>query len=215
MLNLHSITTNYCISAAWHGGSELVALLRCHYSRSCFDSSLQVVCMCFFIFLLTSTLQILWGLQVRQVGCPIRCTDKMVREPFGSSFGTVDRCWSLLEEKIGILMKLVSRWKSKALWNLLVDGCIDSRLNRTQWINQHRQGTQLPKSSQAAETLNTLGYVSLHLSSRIRDLNLLMKCKNTLAHWSAVYFFLSLAQVWYFWHCPWFRRGLILGMQQL
>lgn len=53
MLNLHSITTNYCISAAWHGGSELVALLSCHYSRSCFDSSLQVVCMCFFIFLLT------------------------------------------------------------------------------------------------------------------------------------------------------------------
>lgn len=220
MLNLHSITTNYCISAAWHGGSELVALLRCHYSRSCFDSSLQVVCMCFFIFLLTVLCRFSEGFRSGKLAAQ---SDALIRWSENHSV-VVLALWTgaeAWEEKIGILMKPVSRWKSRALWNLLVDGCIDSRLNRTQWINQHqhRQGTRLPKSSQAAETLlwtlNTLGYVSLHLSSRIRDLNLLMKCKNTLDHWSAVYFFLSLAQVWYFWHCPRFRRGLILGMQQL
>ncbi len=35
---------NYCINAAWHGGNQHVALLRCNGSPGCFDSGLQVNC---------------------------------------------------------------------------------------------------------------------------------------------------------------------------
>ncbi len=35
---------NYCINAAWHGGDQSVALLRCNGSPGCFDSGLQVIC---------------------------------------------------------------------------------------------------------------------------------------------------------------------------
>ncbi len=35
---------NYCINAAWHGGNQPVAQLRCNGSPGCFDSGLQVIC---------------------------------------------------------------------------------------------------------------------------------------------------------------------------
>ncbi len=35
---------NYCIGAAWHGGNQSVALLRCNERPGCFDSGLQVIC---------------------------------------------------------------------------------------------------------------------------------------------------------------------------
>ncbi len=49
-ISMHSILgwaffcINYCINAAWHGGNQPVALLRCNGSPDCFDSGLQVIC---------------------------------------------------------------------------------------------------------------------------------------------------------------------------
>ncbi len=44
ILGLASFCMNYCINAAWHGGNQSVALLRCNGSPGCFDSGLQVIC---------------------------------------------------------------------------------------------------------------------------------------------------------------------------
>ncbi len=48
-ISMHSILgwasffMNYCINAAWHGGNQSMALLRCNGSPGCFDSGLQVM----------------------------------------------------------------------------------------------------------------------------------------------------------------------------
>ncbi len=52
----------------------------------------------------------------------------------------------LLEKEISISIKLVSRWKQQVLKNLLVDGCIDFGLDKTQWT----------KSSQTKSNSNHL-----------------------------------------------------------
>ncbi len=44
ILGWASFCMNYCINAAWHGGNQPVALLRCNESPGCFDSGLQVIC---------------------------------------------------------------------------------------------------------------------------------------------------------------------------
>ncbi len=49
-ISIHSILgwvsfcMNYCFNAAWYGGNQPVALLRCNASPGCFDSDLQVIC---------------------------------------------------------------------------------------------------------------------------------------------------------------------------
>ncbi len=64
----------------------------------------------------------------------------MVSKPLGSGFGSVGRCWILLENEISISIQFVSRWKLKVLQNLLVD------------VDQHQQMTWQPKSSLTVET---------------------------------------------------------------
>ncbi len=50
LISMHSILgwasfcINYCINAAWHGGNQPVALLRCNGSPGCFYSGLRVIC---------------------------------------------------------------------------------------------------------------------------------------------------------------------------
>ncbi len=44
ILGWASFCMNYCINAAWHGGDQPVALLRCNESPGCFDCGLQVIC---------------------------------------------------------------------------------------------------------------------------------------------------------------------------
>ncbi len=61
----------------------------------------------------------------------------------------------LLENEISISIKLFSRWKQKALQNLLVYGCIDSGLDKTR--DQHQQTSRHPKSSLTVETSSSLG----------------------------------------------------------
>ena len=62
----------------------------------------------------------------------------MGRKPVTSRFGTVGRCQVVLEKEISISVKLVSRRKHEVLLNLLVDGYIDSGLDKTQWTNTSR-----------------------------------------------------------------------------
>ena len=44
ILGRGSFCMNYCINARWHGGDQLVALLRCYGSPGRFDSGLQLFC---------------------------------------------------------------------------------------------------------------------------------------------------------------------------
>ncbi len=81
----------------------------------------------------------------------------------------------LLEKEISISIKLVSRWKHKVLQNLLVDGCIDFGLDKTQWTNtSRRHGTPnhhwLRKLHTGVWTSSSLDSVPLHSSSRLQTL---------------------------------------------
>ncbi len=49
---------NYCLNAAWHGGDQFVALLRCYGSPGFFDSGLQLICI---VGSGVSHLDSLWG----------------------------------------------------------------------------------------------------------------------------------------------------------
>src|SRR4029434_1454472 len=44
ILGRGSFCMNYCSNAAWHGGVQSVALLRCYGSPGCSDSGLQLFC---------------------------------------------------------------------------------------------------------------------------------------------------------------------------
>ncbi len=69
--------------------------------------------------------------QVRHVGWSAKHLEMVVAVWAGAKV--------LLEKEISISIKLVSRWKHKVLQNLLVDGCIDFGLDKTQWINTSRR----------------------------------------------------------------------------
>ncbi len=124
----------------------------------------------------------------------------------------------LLEKEINISIKLFSRWKHKVLQNLLVDGCIDFGLDKTQWTNtSRRHGTP---NHHWLRTLHTglqaawiLCLFSLPPDSRPwfpnEKQNLLLSEKRTLDHWATVQFFFPLAQVRCFWRCFYFRSGLV------
>ncbi len=87
-----------------------------------------------------------------------------------------------LEKEINISINLVSRWMHKVLKNLLVDGCIDFGLDKTQWTNtSRRHGTP-----------NYLWFWKLHTGLQVA--------------WIPC---LSLAQVRCFWLCFCFRSGLV------
>ncbi len=89
----------------------------------------------------------------------------------------------LLEKEISISIKLVSRWKHKVLQNLLVDGCIDFGLDKTQWINtSRRHGTPNHHWLQKLHTGLQAAWI-LSLSSLPPDLDFQMKCK--------IYFYLK------------------------
>lgn len=80
---------NYCISAAWYRGDQPVALLMCYGSPGCFDSDLQLVYILGSGDFYCPLENIVCGVQVRQVGWPIKYSNKMVSKSVTSSFGTV------------------------------------------------------------------------------------------------------------------------------
>ncbi len=124
LISMHSILgwasfpMNDCINAAWHGGNQPVALLRCNGSPGCFDSGLQVICIVgsgVSHLPLNNTLYIFYVVQVRQVYWPIKHSNTIVIEPAFGTFGSVGRCQVQLENEISISIKLVSRRKHEVL----------------------------------------------------------------------------------------------------
>ncbi len=124
----------------------------------------------------------------------------------------------LLEKKISISIKLVSRWKHKVLLNLLVDGCVDCGLDKTQWTNTSRwHGSPnhhwLWKLHTGLQATWILCLSTLPPDSRPwfpnEKQNWLLSEKRTLDHWATVQFFFSTAQIRCFWRCLWFRSGLV------
>ncbi len=141
ILGWGSFCMNYCINAAWHEDNQPVALLRCNESPGCFDNGLHVICIVgsgVSRLPLDNTPSILYGVQVRWVCWPIKHSNTMVIEPAFGTFGSVGRCQVLLENEISISIKLVSRRKHEVLLNFLIDGCVDCRLQKTQWTNTSR-----------------------------------------------------------------------------
>ncbi len=123
LISMHSILgwssfcMNYCINAAWHGGNQPVALLRCNGSPGCFDSGLQVICIVgsgVSHLPLDNIPYILYGVQVRWVCWPIKHSNTMVIEPAFGTFGSVGRCQVLLlsdEQKRKKIMHILRQWK--------------------------------------------------------------------------------------------------------
>ncbi len=118
ILGWASFCMNYCINAAWHGGNQPVALLRCNEDQvaliAAFRSSALLGLMSL-IFLLTIPHRFSMAVQVRRVCWPIKHSNTMVIEPAFGTFGSVSRCQVLLENEISISIKLVSRRKHEVL----------------------------------------------------------------------------------------------------
>lgn len=106
---------NYCITAAWQRDDLPVALLRGYGSPGCFDSDLQLVYILGSGDFYCPLDNIVCGVQVRQVGWPIKYSKKMVCKPVTSSFGTVGRCQVLLEKEIDLSIDR-SMANSKIFW---------------------------------------------------------------------------------------------------
>ncbi len=138
ILGWASFCMNYCINAAWHGGNQPVALLRCNGSPGCFDSGLQIIWV--------------WCLSSSSWQYPIDSLRFKSGEFAGQSstvtlwslnqllvhlavWAGAKSCWKM---KSASSIKLVSRRKHEVLKNFLVDGCVDCGLQKTQWTNTSR-----------------------------------------------------------------------------
>ncbi len=142
VLGWASFCMNYCINAAWHGGNQPVALLRCSGSPGCFDSGFPVICIVVSgvsHLPLDNTPYILYGVQVRQVCWPIKHSNTTVIEPAFGTLGSVGRCQVLLENEINISIKLVSRRKHEVLydfhWLWTSENTVDQHQQMTWQLN--------------------------------------------------------------------------------
>ncbi len=126
-------STNSSISEVWLGSDQPVALLIITASAHLY---FWIDCLLYFYWkhLIDS-----YGVQVRHVGWPIKHSDIMVSKPLGNGFVLWAGAKVLLEKENSISIKLFSRWKHKVLQNLLVDGCFDFGLDKTQWANTSRR----------------------------------------------------------------------------
>ncbi len=130
ILGRGSFCFNYCLNSARHGGDQLVALLRCidaQVSLTVAFCSSAFFGLLFLIFLLTIPHRFSMG---------FRSGEFAGQSPTFGAFGRVGRCQILLENKISILKKLVSRRKHEVLQNVLVNGCSD--IKKTQWTKTSR-----------------------------------------------------------------------------
>ncbi len=140
ILGRGSFSTNSSISEVWHGSDQPVALLR-HYWA--FSSSVLLDWL-FLIFLLKISQRFHMGFRSGMLAGQ----SSTVISWSAKHLEVVLALWAgakvLLEKEISISIKLVSRWKHKVLQNLLVDGCSDFGLDKTQWTNtSRRHGTQI------------------------------------------------------------------------
>ncbi len=129
-----SIRRGMEVISLWHcwGGMEAQVSLTVAFNSSAFFGLL------FFIFLLTIPHRFSTGFRsgefADQSSTP---TPWSFNQLFGA-FGSVDRSQILLENKISIFKKLVSRRKHEVLQNVLANGCSDVGFKKTQWTNTSR-----------------------------------------------------------------------------
>ncbi len=128
-------STNSSISEVWHGSDQPVALLS-HYWA--FSSSVLLDRL-FLIFLLKISHRFHMGFRSGMLAGQ----SSTVISWSSNHLEVVLALWAgakvLLEKEISFSIKLVSRWKHKVPQNLLVDGCIDAGLDKTQWTNTSRR----------------------------------------------------------------------------
>ncbi len=140
ILGLVSFCMNYCINAAWHEDNQPVALFRCYEAQVTFITAFRssvLLGLVSLIFLLTISHRFsMWFRSGEFAGQS--SSNTMVIEPAFGSFGSAGRCQVLLENDISISIKLVSRRTHEVLYNVLVDGCVDCGLQKTQWANTSR-----------------------------------------------------------------------------
>ncbi len=211
ILGWTSFCMNYCINAAWHGVYQPVALLRCNEAQ---DTLIAAFCSSALLGLV-SLVYILDGVQVWWVCWPIKHNNTMVTEPAFGSFGSVCRCQVLLENEISISIKLASRRKHEVLYNVLVDGCVDCGLQKTQWTNtSRRHGSPNHHWLWKLHTglLQEHGFCVSPLFLQTLGpwfTNEMQHLLSSLEHWATVQFFFSVAQVRCFWRCFCFRSVLV------
>ncbi len=117
ILGLASFCMNYCINAAWYGGDQPVALLRCNEAQvtliTAFRSSV-LLGLVSLIFLLTISHRFSMGFRSGEFSGQSSSNTMVIKPAFGT-FGSVGRCQVLLENEISISIKLVSRRKHEVL----------------------------------------------------------------------------------------------------
>ncbi len=136
IVGLCSFSTNS--KEVWRGSDQPVALLR-HYWTFILSVLLDWQ---FLIFLLKICHRIYIGFRSGMLAGQ----SSTVISWSANHLEVVLALWAdvkvLLEKEISISIKLVSRWKHKVLQNVLVDGCIDFRFDKTQWTSpSKRHGT--------------------------------------------------------------------------
>ncbi len=200
ILGRGSFSKNSSISEVWHGSDQPVALLR-HYWA--FSSSVLLDWL-FLIFFLKISHRFHMGFRSGMLAGQ----SSTVISWSANLLEVVLALWSgakvLLEKEISISIKLVSRWKNKVLQNLLLDGCIDFGLDKTQWTNTSRcHGTPNHHWLRKLHTGLQAAWI-LCLSSLPPDFrpwfpnemqNVLLSEKRTLDHWATVQLFFSLAKM--------------------
>ncbi len=135
ILGRGSFSTNSSVSEVWHGSDQSVALLR-HYWAFSLSGLLDRL---FLIFLLKISYKFHMGFRSGM----LTGQSSTVILWSANHLEVVLSVWAgakvLLEKEISISIKLVSRWKHKVLQNILVDGCIDFGLDKTQRTNTSRR----------------------------------------------------------------------------
>ncbi len=177
ILGWGSFCMNYCINAAWHGGNQPVALLRCNEAQvtliAAFRSSvlLGLVSLIFLLTILIDSLGFRSG-------------------EFAGQSSTVTP-WPLNQLLVPLVVCPAGKWnphlhkacQQKEAWSALT---FPGRWLRWLWtsentVDQHQQMTWQPKSSLTVETSHwtssNMDSVPLHSSSRRRDLDFQIKCK--------------------------------------
>ncbi len=131
ILGWGSFSTNDSISKVWHGNDQPVALLR-HYLAF---SSYVLLDRLFLIFLLKIShrfhMEFRTGILAAQSNTVLSCLANHL-----DVFFAMWACPAGKGNQHSI--ELVSKWNHKVLQNLLVDGCIDFGLDKTQWTNTSR-----------------------------------------------------------------------------
>ncbi len=132
------LSSSSSISEVWHGSDQPVALLSNAAACGTAFSSSVFLDRLFFIFLLKISHRFYMGFRSSMLAGQ----SSTIISWSANHLEVVLALWAgakvLLEKEISISIKLIIRWKHKALQNILVDGCIDFGLDKTQWTNTSR-----------------------------------------------------------------------------